>query len=184
MDTRIKQRLVGLLVFLLLAAIAAPLLFRSPDQVRVALDLDIPDPPELEVTASAPVVTAAEEEAAREQIAAAREEIVAAAEKQAEQEEDAPPAGAAAAPKEPFTPTGWMVQVASFTEAGNASALETRLQAADYNAFVRETVQDEVTYYRVFAGPEIRRTEAQALRDRLAADTRFKLNGLLLPFAP
>lgn len=182
MNTHIKQRLIGLLVFILLGAILAPVLFRSPEQVRVALDLDIPEQPRLEMAPPAPVVSQDDVEQVREQMQQAREELVAEAEQEAEREEDGEPA-AEQRPSEPFTPTGWVVQVASFTDRSNAVALQTRLHAADYNAFVRETVQDEVTYYRVFAGPEIKRAEASALLDRLGSDPRFKLNGLLLPYS-
>jgi DedD protein len=181
MNTHIKQRLIGLLVFLLLGAILAPVLFRSPEQVRVALDLQIPDQPELDIAPPAPVVSSDEVERVREQIGDAREEVVEAAEAQAERVQAGEP-DPEAAPSEPFTPTGWVVQVASFTDRSNAVSLQTRLQAADYNAFVRDTVQDEVTYYRVFAGPEIKRAEASALLNRLGSDPRFKLNGLLLPY--
>ena len=47
MHLRTRQRVIGLLLLLLLAAILAPLVLRTPEQVRLALDMSIPEAPRI-----------------------------------------------------------------------------------------------------------------------------------------
>ncbi|QJX01582.1 hypothetical protein HML84_02020 [Alcanivorax sp. IO_7] len=68
MQQRTRQRLIGLLLLLLLAAIVAPLVLRSPEQVRVALDMSIPEPPAMDEPEVAPVIGEREQVATDEQI--------------------------------------------------------------------------------------------------------------------
>lgn len=218
MQQRTRQRLIGLLLLLLLAAILAPLVLRSPEQVRMALDMSIPEPPEVDEPEVAPVIGEQEQAATDEQI---REEKQAVADQagddQAEQAPDIaatperePPAasrageqsavaaaeqGGQAAPEPaPAKPPkadredgprpGFTVQVASFSDAANAEALVTRLRAAGYSAYHRSVDQDGNHWERVFVGPEIKRGDAEALRQRLADDKDFALDGLVRAFVP
>jgi DedD protein len=76
------------------------------------------------------------------------------------------------------------VQVASFSDVANAQALVARLREAGYSAYHREVRQDGNTWQRVFVGPEIKRERAEALRQRLADDKAFALEGLVRSFVP
>lgn len=179
MEGQTRQRLIGTILLLLLAAILAPLLFRGPDEVRVALDMDIPQPPPVAPVEPRPVVDESEVEQARERIRSEREAVREAAEAHAEQvQSDGDEPGQAPAL------SGWSVQVASFSDRQNAVALEERLRDAGYSAYWRRAEQEEQTLYRVFAGPELERQDAEQLKRRLAMDEAFGQDGLVVPYAP
>ncbi|MFP1678995.1 SPOR domain-containing protein [Alloalcanivorax sp. C16-2] len=211
MRQRTRQRLIGLLLLLLLAAILAPLVLRSPEQVRMALDMSIPEPPAVDEPRVDPVIGGEEQVATDQQISEEQQAVAEAGEEQAKDEpaEDAPattqapaapsrepsaeqgggardePAPAPAKPDGQDGPRpGFTVQVASFSDAANAEALVTRLRAAGYNAYHRTVSQDGNHWERVFVGPEIKRADAESLRQRLADDKDFALDGLVRTFVP
>ncbi|MBI1733468.1 MAG: SPOR domain-containing protein [Gammaproteobacteria bacterium] len=95
------------------------------------------------------------------------------------------------APAERTPPTGkneasppgasaWVVQLGSFSSAENAESLNRRLRQAGYAAFVEPLQQDDTRIFRVRVGPELRRTSAQAVRDRLQAN--MDLDGIVVPY--
>ncbi|MBU60230.1 MAG: cell division protein [Alcanivorax sp.] len=211
MQQRTRQRLIGLLLLLLLAAIVAPLVLRSPEQVRVALDMSIPEPPAMDEPEVAPVIGEREQAATDEQISDEQRAVAEAGERAlddvpatpdtgetpsreprpdpepgAEAEPAPAPADEPAAEKgdQDAPRPGFTVQVASFSDAANAEALVTRLRDAGYNAYHRTVSQDGNHWERVFVGPEIKRGDAEALRQRLADDKDFALDGLVRAFVP
>lgn len=192
MHLRTRQRVIGLLLLLLLAAILAPLVLRTPEQVRLALDMSIPEAPRISEPEIAPVVSEEEQAATDRQIDEEQQQVAAAEpeprvappvveeEPSADEEpSEAPQPAAQDAPQPGFT-----VQVASFSDVANAQALVARLREADYSAYHREVRQDGNTWQRVFVGPEIKRERAEALRQRLADDKAFALEGLVRSFVP
>jgi len=198
---RTRQRVIGLLLLLLLAAILAPLVLRSPEQVRLALDMSIPEAPRISEPDIAPVVSEEEQAATDRQIdeeqqqvataepapQAVEEEPLAEQEPSAQQgpsaQQEPPAATPEPAPQDAPQP-GFTVQVASFSDVANAQALVARLREAGYSAYHREVQQDGNTWQRVFVGPEIQRERAEALRQRLADDKAFALEGLVRSFVP
>lgn len=68
MNVKTRQRLIGFLLLMVLAAILAPLVLRSPHQVRVALDMAIPPAPKTQAPPTAPVVSDAQQRSARRDI--------------------------------------------------------------------------------------------------------------------
>lgn len=198
MHLRTRQRVIGLLLLLLLAAILAPLVLRTPEQVRLALDMSIPEAPRISEPEIAPVVSEEEQAATDRQIDEEQQQVAAAepeprvappvveeepsanGEPSADEEpSEAPQPAAQDAPQPGFT-----VQVASFSDVANAQALVARLRDAGYSAYHREVRQDGNTWQRVFVGPEIKRERAEALRQRLADDKAFALEGLVRSFVP
>lgn len=192
MHLRTRQRVIGLLLLLLLAAILAPLVLRTPEQVRLALDMSIPEAPRISEPEIAPVVSEEEQAATDRQIDEEQQQVAAAEpepraappvveeEPSADEEpSEAPQPAAQDAPQPGFT-----VQVASFSDVANAQALVARLRDAGYSAYHREVRQDGNTWQRVFVGPEIKRERAEALRQRLADDKAFALEGLVRTFVP
>ena len=192
MHLRTRQRVIGLLLLLLLAAILAPLVLRTPEQVRLALDMSIPEAPRISEPEIAPVVSEEEQAATDRQIDEEQQQVAAAEpepraappvveeEPSADEEpSEAPQPAAQDAPQPGFT-----VQVASFSDVANAQALVARLREAGYSAYHREVRQDGNTWQRVFVGPEIKRERAEALRQRLADDKAFALEGLVRTFVP
>ena len=67
-DKRTRQRIIGIVLLLVLAAVLAPFVFRSPEQIRNALDMQIPDQPEMTAVNVEPVVSEKMENAAAERI--------------------------------------------------------------------------------------------------------------------
>ncbi|MGB1496136.1 SPOR domain-containing protein [Alloalcanivorax venustensis] len=192
MHLRTRQRVIGLLLLLLLAAILAPLVLRTPEQVRLALDMSIPEAPRISEPEIAPVVSEEEQAATDRQIDEEQQQVAAVEpeprvappvveeEPSADEEpSEAPQPAAQDAPQPGFT-----VQVASFSDVANAQALVARLREAGYSAYHREVRQDGNTWQRVFVGPEIKRERAEALRQRLADDKAFALEGLVRSFVP
>lgn len=174
MTPETRHRLVGLVLLGVIGAILSSLLFRSPDQVRVALDLDIPDPPRVARMDLSPPVTERQLETAREEIRQAAEDVVVAAEEQPRGE---------SLPASGTSPAAWAVQVASFAEARNAEALAVRLRNAGYSAYVRDVEADGRVLHRVLLGPGLSRADAERTRERVRADVRFKLQGLVVPWS-
>jgi DedD protein len=76
--------------------------------------------------------------------------------------------------------TAWVVQLGSFSSEENARALNERLRKRGYSAFVEPLKQDGEQVYRVRVGPELLRSEAQALRDRIRAETQ--LEGIVVSY--
>jgi|TARA_R100000322_G_C5444628_1_gene191438 DedD protein len=185
---------IGLLLLLLLAAILAPLVLRTPEQVRLALDMSIPEAPRISEPDIAPVVSEEEQAATDRQIDEEQQQVAAAepeprvAPPVVEEEPSAngePSADEAPQPAAQDAPQpGFTVQVASFSDVANAQALVARLREAGYSAYHREVRQDGNTWQRVFVGPEIKRERAEALRQRLADDKAFALEGLVRSFVP
>lgn len=176
MEAQVRHRLIGVLLLLIIAAILTPVLFRTPDQVRVALDMEIPEPPAVPDLSFEPVVQERELEVASAGIQAAREEVVAAAEQEVQ---DEAASGATAGP----LPAGWAVQVASLSQQEGADNLAQRLRDAGYSAYIRQARQDSRVLYRVLIGPELERSTAEQARDQVLRDKRFKLDGLVLPYS-
>jgi len=191
---RTRQRVIGLLLLLLLAAILAPLVLRTPEQVRLALDMSIPEAPRISEPDIAPVVSEEEQAATDRQIDEEQQQVAAAepeprvAPPVVEEEPSAngePSADEAPQPAAQDAPQpGFTVQVASFSDVANAQALVARLREAGYSAYHREVRQDGNTWQLVFVGPEIKRERAEALRQRLADDKAFALEGLVRSFVP
>ncbi len=182
-----KQRIIGAILLVLLAAIIAPLLLRSPDEVRVALDMSLPPPPSLPEIAIEPVVDEHEQRLAQAEIEADREAIRKAgeeAELQARQQQGRPEPAEPVPPAEAPPLSGWAVQAGSFSTADAAEAEAQRLREGGYRAFTRAVVQADKTLHRVFAGPELDRAAAVTLREQLAADQRFGIQGLVISLAP
>ena len=70
--------MIGLLLLLLLAAILAPLVLRTPEQVRLALDMSIPEAPRISEPDIAPVVSEEEQAATDRQIDEEQQQVAAA----------------------------------------------------------------------------------------------------------
>ena len=61
----------------------------------------------------------------------------------------------------------WVVQLGSFSSEKNAHSLNDRLRAAGFASFVEPLKQGDAMAYRVRIGPELRRSDANAVRDKL-----------------
>ncbi|WP_231880660.1 MULTISPECIES: SPOR domain-containing protein [unclassified Alcanivorax] len=207
MDNRARQRIVGIVLLLILAGALAPFLFRTPEQVRNALDMRIPEPPEHKTVLVEPVVPQERLDTADERIVTDRQAIRDAAEQQLNDEdaktvpkepepvtpvkENAP----VPPPEEPVTPpqidpadgpvlAGFVVQTGSYSDADNASGMVDKLKDAGYRAYIQTDSHEGKVVHRVMVGPEIRKDDAESTRQKLADDERFKLKGLVRIYVP
>ena len=69
--------------------------------------------------------------------------------------------------------TAWVVQLGSFTSEEKALALNQKLRKAGFKAFVEPLKQDTGTVYRVRIGPELKRSDADAIKVRLQKDMQI-----------
>lgn len=79
-------------------------------------------------------------------------------------------------------PSGWVIQLGSFSQEDNARELNAKLRKAGYAAYVEPVIQSGKKVYRVRVGPEVMRGEAEKLRDRIAAE--FDLKGIVVRHQP
>lgn len=77
-------------------------------------------------------------------------------------------------------PEGWSVRLGSFSSAENASNLVTRLQEAGHRAYTRRIESTQGPLTAVFVGPQVDRSAAQNLMERLRQD--FQLNGMVVRY--
>ena len=75
-------------------------------------------------------------------------------------------------------PVSWSIQLASLANRESADALQKKLRAQGYNAYIRSADGKN----RVFIGPLIERAEADRLRDLLGRQQN--LNGFVVRFQP
>lgn len=171
-DRRLRQRIVGALVLVALAATFLPMLFTHEVQ-RQRVQVEAPPMPSMPSMPSAAVVPAAVQEAQ-----APVEEKKAA--------EPSPPpvvtSPKAAAPDahldEQGLPVSWTIQLASLSNRASADALIQKLRTQGYTAYIRAV--DGMN--RIFVGPLIEHAEAQKLRDQL--QRQHQLNGFVVRFQP
>lgn len=200
MDAQTRHRLIGVFLLLLLAALVTPVIFRSPEQVRVALDMELPNPPEIEALSFSPVVSEDELEDASELIDESRERMADVAEQRVEAIEQLSEKKAVELPQaaEPVSKpvdqqpkaeikdivsAGWTLQIAAFSSEDAAQSLSKRLRDADYSAYVRKSTKSGDALYRVFIGPELERKRSEHRREQLIRDIRFKMEGLVVPYS-
>ena len=79
----------------------------------------------------------------------------------------------------PAGASGWVVQIASFSEEPKAFALRDRLRKAGHPVFIERGRKDGVIY-RVKVGPVLQRAEADHLKKLVAKQT--KLDGLVMKY--
>ena len=96
-------------------------------------------------------------------------------------DEAEPPVTAAAvdAPPDPLE-LKWAVQVASFAQAANATALRARLVGDGYTAFLSNVKRDGQVVTRVAVGPFIERADAAAEKSEL--DRRYNVQAAVVQF--
>jgi DedD protein len=71
--------------------------------------------------------------------------------------------------------SAWAVQVAAFSEKGKALALQEKLLASKLSAFTEQSGSGNKLVYRVKVGPELKRENADKLRDKI--EKEFGLQG-------
>jgi len=207
MEQGLKERLVGAAVIVILAVIFIPMLLDdTEDQEVVITETNIPPKPEnmplppsvderiipADSNFSSRIIPVQEEpavEEVKEPVVQKTEEAVPPAEKkETTSPKPAQTAGqksAAAAGKndEPATNVGvsaWVVQLGSFSSEKNAQELNQKLKQAGFRSFVEPLKQNNTTSYRVRVGPELRRSDAQIIKEKLKST--MQIEGIIVHY--
>ena len=74
----------------------------------------------------------------------------------------------------------WVVQLGSFSSEENAQSLNKKLRKAGYPAFVEPLKEKNSVSYRVRVGPELKRSDAQTIRDKIKKT--MELEGIVISY--
>jgi DedD protein len=169
MDRRVKERLVGASILVVLIVLIVPALLSgppprpapvaatpglpvsAPEPIRnVTVDLTTRKPPTLEPVAEAAAASSAQPQQARNEEAASASAAVASAPLETA---SAPPTSALPVEKPAMAGRGWTVQLGSFASHGNADKLLRQLRAQGFASFVSSSGSGPSLRYRVRIGP-------------------------------
>ncbi|GMQ95982.1 MAG: hypothetical protein BMS9Abin14_470 [Gammaproteobacteria bacterium] len=170
MDERLKRRLVGAAVLVLAAVVFVPMLLDQGGKAPQRPPRMVPSPPPRVVPTPPP------EDADARVVPLNRDAPVAPVAAKPAPAEDKPAARTSIAPA-PAKPSGFAVQLGSFSKADNARGLRDKLVARGYKAFVKSSG----SVRRVYVGPQRNRAEAEKVLEKLLADT--KLKGIVVNFS-
>ena len=187
MDQRLKERITGTTVLVLLAVVLIPLVLDDSRVVETGITTtNIPEKPDEEFTTRLVPIPEQEDVVPVEEEADDSPAQVAAVDANPEQAEIAaepePVADAPEAEVETAGLTGWVVQVGSFSRK-NADNLNEKLRAEGYPSYVVDepvTTRDGSLLYRVRIGPEVLRSEALKLKAEIKKE--MDLDGFVLNY--
>lgn len=179
MNTGLKQRVVGAVVLVCAGLILWPMLFSSGINPRMDTSTQIPPMPEFEKYSVAEPQRPANVQPVPEPTP------------EAEPPQDSAPVVATPQPPEPppapkldqrGLPEGWLLQVASFSDAKNAEQLVVSLQKDGHKAFIREVQTTGGAVQRVYIGPKM--TKDAFAKDRLQIDKKYRVKSLVVQYKP
>jgi len=173
LSSGLKQRIVGAFVLGALGLIILPLLFDFADPNRVDRNSKLPPAPEIE---SISVAKAERPEAVSDKPKTAEIFDIERSTEVTEANEKPPGLN------ELGLPNGWILQVGSFEEKASASGFVNQLRQQKYNAFSKRVEVKGSTRYRVYVGPKISKSRAQA--DKQNIDRAFNTDAIILHFVP
>lgn len=199
MERQRKERLVGAAVIVMLAVIFIPMVLDDSVQPEGGISgTNIPPQPEdrfssrvvpltSQAPAAAPVTPAVEGPVPTPDVtetpATTDKDKAATASAAAPGPASTAPVATVAAPAAPATDVGvtaWVVQLGSFASEENANTLNRKLRQAGFSSFVEPLQQGGSRVFRVRVGPELRRSAAQSVRDRLKSG--MELDGIVVPY--
>ena len=196
METTLKQRLIGAAVIIALAVIFVPMILDgSGRQESVALNMEIPPEPTFTFNSDLPDTKGLDQlppmsmsEKSTAIVESAEESMTEAAEeKKPVETENKTTVSTATQISKPTVVeateniietnpalTAWAVQVAAFGEKGKALALQEKLLASNLSAFTERFDNSDKSVYRVKVGPELKRENAEKLRDKIEKEHGLK----------
>jgi DedD protein len=199
MHQRLKERLVGAAVLVVIAVIFIPMLLTGPMDSSSITKSNIPDrptekfnskliplsdslKPTAEVEENNPVSESISETSIAEEISDGSQNDIS--------ENNKPNADTSVIEKKPVQKkvikdkkvglTAWVVQLGSFSSKVNADKLNLNLRKSGFPAFVEPSTKKGEASYRVRVGPEILRADADALLKKIK--TKMKLDGIVLSY--
>ena len=196
MDSLFKQRLVGILVILSVAAIFWPLIFAPYEYQEGADFLEIPPAPKFEknpdITLEMEILNLKEEaeypdnwlktggdEVFENPTANAADKIFATKSSSREVR--------TTSPEKPQLdskgiPIAFVLQVASMVDSDRAKKVRDTLLEQGYRAYLRQVKVGETIMYRVYVGPKFEKSELAAIKYEI--DKIFKVDSVILRYVP
>ncbi len=196
METTLKQRLIGAVVIIALAVIFVPMILDGsgrdesvalnmevPPEPTFTFESELPDPkkldelPPIEKSPEQSIKTKASEETASKTVEKQPKEENTATEKQPEKQVATSSQVVDATENHIETNpalAAWAVQVAAFGEKDKAIALQDKLLASNLSAFTEQSGKGNKMIYRVKVGPELKRENAEKLRDKIEKEHGLK----------
>ena len=202
METTLKQRLIGAAVIIALAVIFVPMILDGsgrqesvainmevPPEPTFTFDSELPDPKQLdelppieaskdipvEIPEKSPANTVKESTAEEKKLVEVESMPVVASAPQVPEEKKPQPVEATENHiKTNPALSAWAVQVAAFGEKNKALALQEKLIASKISAFTEQSGTAGKVIYRVKVGPELKRENAEKLRDKIEKEHGLK----------
>ena len=175
---RLKQRIVGAVVLVALAVIFIPMILDGGNSELPILTSNIPSQPgeirelrDLQIKRPAPLVAPEPPRAIPiDEHSPTYDEPAVEPEKLEEPKPGTEHKGNSA--------IAWAVQVGSFAKRDNAMGLRDKLRKKGFTAFVERVSGTKLAIYRVRIGPFVRKSDAEAAKEKLA--TSLQQKGLVL----
>ena len=181
MDQTLKERLVGATVLVILAVLFIPMLLDETDTRKDEITGTI-IPPKPESDFSSRIIPLEDEADDKPPAAVIEKEAV--NEVIVENTEKKPVAPVVVEEKKIAEMNvglnAWVVQLGSFSSEENAQALNKKLRSAGYPAFVEPLKEKNTIAYRVRVGPELKRSDAQSIRDKIKKS--MQLDGIVISY--
>lgn len=203
METTLKQRLIGAVVIIAIAVILIPMILDDPGQQRpIELDLEMPPEPEFIFESELPdlqqlddlpaakkndVKQAPVDEKVESETPGDVEEMqISEAQASGAQTAEVPTSDVVDAPVDHIKPNPslntWVVQAAAFGDKDKALALQEKLIAGNYPAFMEKSVSGNKAVYRVKVGPDLNQGDAEKLLARIKKE--YGLTGIFVTSHP
>jgi DedD protein len=202
MERRLKERLIGAAVLVMLAVIMIPMILDDSSEREIAItETNIPLRPQDDFnsrivplkesdltpvpdkivveTDTQPLLDLVQEPSikpAEKEVEIEKTEVVKVAKQEKTKEEkkrEKPTANHMGV-------TAWVVQLGSFSSEENAKGLNEKLRKAGYPAFVEPIKRDSGIAFRVRVGPEILRSDAEALQQKL--NKSMQIDGIVIRY--
>ena len=200
MHQRLKERLVGAAVLIIIAVIFIPMFLTGPIDAGSITETNIPErttekfnsrliPLNNSVTPDAPINLDAEFQENQPSADDRKDELIV----KSNVESSSKPESISVVKDSPKKTksnktikdkqvglTAWVVQLGSFSSKVNADKLNLTLRKSGFPAFVEPLEQNNEVAYRVRVGPELLRADADALLKKIKENT--KLDGIVLNY--
>ncbi len=197
MNDILKQRLVGALILVALGVVFWPIIFVEPGERSSPGRVEIPPPPLIDTSPIEPpgegdlrASPEAEPEAGTAPVEVTPMSAEGALDANAPVPSAAPtpePQARSTPPQKPALdssglPVGWILQVATVSNAAKADELRDRLLASGEKAYVKKLEAGGKVLYRVSIGPNVERAQLEKIQPQI--DSRFGVKSLIVRYAP
>ena len=191
MHRRLKERLIGAAVLVMLAVIFIPMILDDTSHIESTItDSNIPSKPEVDFSSRmVPVLEPSNKEIqsppASIPVSPADETVTATAAPAKSAQAVSPPVenvskSATTTGRADLGLTAWVVQLGSFSDEVKAESLNKKLRQAGFAAFVEPLKQNNNLVYRVRVGPELVRADANKLQSQL--NVKLHLDGIVVAY--